>query len=802
MDAPAPYRAASIKTGNSLKTVALTKHISEISHMTLPEIEAVVDLVAQVIPAGNVPGMILSGLSRLPERRPPLATLQRDINLLFKGVEQTLDKAVYAAFFAGPAAVIWGYQNLLKLAGKDPATAFPEGTWQFYVDYALREDTARHANETHGFDTRLAEHGLHLGPVDRVTAWAMAAIHLLHQYPALLANEWRERVHTRLLRELTANTPHAAPCARLYRAWETRRPYSRHANTPADQTYSDYRRAQFDAFLAEAMRDLPAPMRQRWVSATRVAEAEDLPAYQQQMSLLAYLDPGAYGETRTTYSATEARVGIIAQRRYFLLPICAAGSAEPLDVHVARAQIAALLSQAPSASPPSLAALARVKRAQLPALRAKLNPDFVREWDALRRAPILLNTDQRPRALPLSEIRQAERGVGDHGLTIFDTGESFVFDQSHILFDGAWGAALAEIFTNEALSWAVYLHSLPPVTPTPHAQFVALGLRLTTPELSALAQAPQATPEVGAATEAVNLKAIQTLRKAFKQRNDQLQLTINDLLVLYRAIHAVTYRPSAALVNELLRLNNEAARLALDEIENSRRQNPAILIPIDASQHDPVDRLYPLSFEVPLADLDLLNLHAQVLQALTAYETAKSNRAAAYNKFEQLQRTYLAALAGFGAVLSKAKDIALMGESASVGAIKLLAGIPKPLQKLLDAVPGRFGVLNDLIKGREVFSNVGAVAPTSTLSRFITAKDDNDKKTLAWGAMTDATGILRLTLRDFRPHVGALIAIGQRELAERLAQDYIEVYARGLNDYTRDLRRITQAGRETRLEKA
>ncbi|MEE8390451.1 MAG: hypothetical protein V3S14_06595, partial [Anaerolineae bacterium] len=70
---------------------------------------------------------------------------------------------------------------MLKLAGKDPDDAFPEGTWQFYVDYALREDTARHANETHGFDTALNQHQIHLSAVDRITAWTMAAIHCLHQ---------------------------------------------------------------------------------------------------------------------------------------------------------------------------------------------------------------------------------------------------------------------------------------------------------------------------------------------------------------------------------------------------------------------------------------------------------------------------------------------------------------------------------------------------------------------------------------------------------------------------------------------
>lgn len=158
-----------------------------------------------------------------------------------------------------------------------------------------------------------------------------------------------------------------------------------------------------------------------------------------------------------------------------------------------------------------------------------------------------------------------------------------------------------------------------------------------------------------------------------------------------------------------------------------------------------------------------------------------------------MQREYLATLAGFGAVSSRAKEIALTGESASVGTIRLLAHMPLALQTLLDRIPGRFDVLNDLIKGREVFSNVGAVANNSTLTRFVTAKDDNEKKTLAWGVLTDAQGVLRLTLRDFRPHVEPLIAIGRRDLALRMAQDYVEAYARGLNHYVHGLQHITLA---------
>ena len=800
------FKRASVKTADNLKTTAQSQLVRDLSRLSLPEIEAITNLVSQIIPAGNVPGAILSGLARLPGLRPPAKTMRRDVDLLFRGVEQVLDKAVYAAFFAGPAAIIWGYQNLLKLAGKDPSDSFPEGTWQFYVDYALREDTARHANETHGFDTMLAQHHLRVSVVDRVTAWVMAAIHCLHQFDDLLANEWRERVHTALLREVMAGTPEATHYARLYRDWEAQRPYGRGQDAHPDENYPAYRRARFDKFIDEALRELPDSVRREWKANVGTAEMEDLPAYRRQMSILAYLEPGAYGEARVPIPIQQTQIGVIHNGRYHLIPICSPGTSRPADVAIIRAQVARFMSLTSDVVPAELARLARVKRTALSSLCSKFSPTLNEEIKALRSTPILLNFDGRSRGLPLSELRQAERGVGDHALTIFDTGETFVFDQSHIFFDGAWGAALAEILTNEALSWAVYLNSLPAAQQASQQFYVAPVFRFQSSELHLISQAPHVTAEVGAESDEANLKSILNLRKYFKLRSDLLQLTVNDLLVLYRAIHAVTYQPDSVLVADLKKLWSDsatklAAQTALEEVENIRRVNPAILIPIDASQHSPRERLYPMSFEVPLNDLDFIQLHTKTLHALDAYEKGSGDRTKLYAEFDRLQRMYLAALAGFGAVLNRAKEVAILGESTSVGSIKLLAYMPAPLQRLLDNIPGRFDVLNDIIKGREVFSNVGAVAKTSTLTRFITAKDDNDKKTLAWGVITDAQGVMRVTLRDFRLHVALLEAAGQRDLARRLAEDYLSAYVRGLNQYVLDLRRMTISSRETRLLK-
>ncbi|MCZ2123159.1 MAG: choline/carnitine O-acyltransferase [Anaerolineales bacterium] len=793
------YQQASQLTADDLRTVAKKISAQQLSRLSLPELDAVVDLISKVVPAGNVPGMILSGLARLPGRRIPAQKMQQDVNALFSGVEQILDKAVYRTFFAGPAAIISGYQNLLKLAGKDPSSAFPEGVWQFYAGYALREDTARHTNETHGFDTLLDQYKIRLSPADRLTAWAMASINCLHQYNALLENEWRERVSLTLLQEAFGSVAAKAQrYSRLYREWEIQRPYRREEDG-AKYDYPAYRKLKFEQFLNKSLLTLPAATYETWMDKLKAATQQDLQAYQKQMSILAYLEPGPYGETRVPFDIKDAQIGVIHRDSYYLLPACEQGASQPLNVLTVRAQMAALLET--SASQPSqISALTRIKRSALANLRNKLNPTLVSDLDILRYAPIILSADQRARALPLSELRQTERGVGSHALTIFDTGETFVFDQSHIFFDGAWGTALAEIMTNEALSWAHYLSLLPSPAPAPTRLYTSLVLPLQPTDADLIAQAPQILPEVNAETDKVKLKPCLELRKHFKQRNEQIQLTINDLLVLYRAFHAAKYRPSKKLsdeVGKLAQTNPEVAANIRQLVEETSRTNPSILIPMDASQKNPRERVYPLNLEVPVVDLNLIALHAQTVQLLDAYEKSKEDRAVMFNAFQQYQKVYLASLAGFGAFLARAKAVAIQGESSSVGAIKLLAHLPAAIQSLLDKIPEKFDLLNSILKGREVFSNVGAVTQNSTLTRFSTAKDDNAQKQLAWGVITDAQGVMRISLRDFRPQVTSLLNIGRKDLAALIAQDYLEGYAEDFNAFIKDLSRVTLASRES-----
>jgi hypothetical protein len=337
--------------------------------------------------------------------------------------------------------------------------------------------------------------------------------------------------------------------------------------------------------------------------------------------------------------------------------------------------------------------------------------------------------------------------------------------------------------------------------PAPSRIYTSLTLQLSPADLDLVQQAPKVTFEAGAESDRADIKACLALRKDFKKRSDQIELTVNDLLVLYRAIHASTYVPSKKLSDEIQRLSDSKPDVAASlrqVVEEGSRTNPSILVPMDASLKAPRDRVSPLCIEAPLADLNLLLLHSESLKLLDAYENARSgDRAVLFNTFNTMQRKYLAALRGLGTYFSRSKDMASQGESAAAGAIKLLAHLPLPIQRLLDKIPERFEALNNLIKGREVISNVGAVVPNSTLTRFMTAKDDNNQKQLAWGVITDARLNLRIHLRDFRPHVQTLYNIGRRDLAALIAQDYLDAYAAGFNRYVRELERITAASRKT-----
>ena len=315
-----------------------------------------------------------------------------------------------------------------------------------------------------------------------------------------------------------------------------------------------------------------------------------------------------------------------------------------LTRHLFGVSVRAIVAYPSQEAPAELVPLAGIKRKQWEAMRRKLPKKLVEELSMLRLCPIILNFNPRNQEQPLAEIRQAERGIGDHALTIFDTRETFVFDQSHIFFDGTWGVALAEIMTNEALAWAYHLAQTDELTPI--ARPYSPRFHLTKNIRQYVSKLEQVIPEVSAENGKVRLKHVMSLRRIFKQRSDLLNLTVNDLLLLYRAIHAVSYQADEELIATVKQITSDkfSRDVANDALKALRadKQPPATLIPVDGSQHSPRDRLYPMSFEVPLRDLNLLQLHERVIDALKAYESGASGET-----FDELQRHYLATLAGF-----------------------------------------------------------------------------------------------------------------------------------------------------------
>ncbi len=793
------YQQASIKTAGDLRTIATATQLQQLSQLSLPEIDHLVDEIARVVPAGNVPSMILNGLGKIRGRKLVAADNRKHIDMLFRGVRQTLDEAVYATFFAGPAAVLYGYQRLLQLAGKDPASSFPDGTWQFYLEFALREDSARHANETTGFHDRLRQYGIRLDEKQMLAAWVTTLAYFLRDLPGILANEWVEPVALRLLREVADefDLSTGTDYQRLAGAWSRQLPFGRGADA-GDDDYATYRRRRFNAFIDPYVLGLPPAAYQAYETRLQHLEDTELPPYQEQLDWLATLEPHPYKEERVHYFQDDAFIGIIWQGRYHVLPI-----RDLFDPAAVLSTATAVLDhQADSASAPLDELLVTARRSEQADLRQRLDPQTLQELDVLRHTPVLINWDARQRDQPLAMIRQGKRGIGDHALTLFRTADSIVLDQSHIFFDGAWGAAVAEILTNEALSWAQYFAQLPLESPAAATSLRVLALKAPA-ELIEPARQASIPAETSAETDAIQIRPMLALRKLLKQRSDLAQVTVNDLFILYRGLHAARYQPSDELNQTLETLSQEdssGAKQAFRLIQQSLRQlqtkNPSILIPVDARGYDPRERLFPMAFRNPFTDF--LDHHERTLKALQAYKSqAPGSRGDVFQEFYEAQLVYLRLIGGFGELLSRYKQVALAGQSTSTASIKLLGHLPTPLQKLLDTIPSKFEVLNEIIKGEEVFSNVGRVATGSTLRRFTTAKDDNEQKTLMWGVITDDDDVVRLSLRDFRPHVTVLHQIGKPEVAQLVAQDYVDAYAEGLNRYIAELRQITIASRET-----
>jgi hypothetical protein len=772
-------------TANNIRRLMTETHQEQqhnTSLLSVQEREELIKMVAQVLPAGNVTSFILGGILNLKGRDVSPAEGRTHVGSLLKGLSIVRNNAFYSMMFVGPATVLAGYNMLLKLAGVNTEDFLPDGVWQFYTEFGLREDTARHQSETLGFHHATAALGL--GEVEKLSAWLMTCMWLLRVYDDLLANEWEERTRIKALQETTGLTG-------LHRIWQKIIPYSL---PHGEQNLVLYRRARFERFCAEQLNAVGHEQRSNfesfWKERLAVEQrASALQTYQSQMDIRAALEAGEYSEKRVPIAKADLHIGIVYKHRYYLVqyvdPVAPNASAR------VQQQAQAVLHGTGSAAEVDTI-LSKVPRTGQEEVRRRLHPEQLHALNRLRTAPVLINWDTVSQAQPLSSIRERQRGVGDHALTLFRTDASMVFDFSHIFFDGPWAMAVAEMMTGEAIRFA----QIRVATPLPHAKPASALNLIATPDFARHARKRSVSTAAVSAEVSLNLAELTETRKLLMSRTNGVTLTINDLLILYRSIFNQVYQPSAQVkraVEGLLRGKDTRAfaQAMLDDWQVRQEINPSIMIPIDASQSNPRDRIFPSIFRSPFADL--LPQHIAAVETLQTVNTQYFNKKHAQETFKAARAEYLSTLKAFGEVMRRYREIAMQGQSTSATAIRLIAGLPGAMQRIADGIPGRLTFMNEALKGEEVFSNVGQVAPGSSLARFVSAKDDNDKKVLVWGVLTDNHSVMHITLRDFRPAVTALSLNGFHDLAQQITLDFAAAYVRGLAKYVEELKTIVAA---------
>ncbi len=822
--------ADSQKTIVSLNRVK-TETLVELSSLSLPEVEKLKHEIAVSLPKSNLPGLILAGLTNIKSRSITRKKAEDDINALFQGTS-LLPEGLMWVLYGGPALVLSSYQRILELAGKDQKSAFPDGVWQFYVEFGLREDTGRHANETLAYHL---ERSRTASTVDDITAWIMTSIYLLFDIDGITANLWNEWTTLRLLSEAARSEglENVNPFSTMLRSWNTARPYT----SAAGVSYAEKRHKAFDRFSQEYF-DLLSPKKALEVRQefNRLA-VEERPAYQRQMSLLARLEPGKFRDQRVPVPLWQSKIGLIWRGHTYLFDACMRddygravvftndGDNWPLEQNVSGTpidpfarplrirggwvyredeasdepfgyiappdvrSIKGLVQQIiTSDTPPSDSdadlLLVSAPRAEQEDLRSMLPMPTRRALKELGMAPIIINWDEQSRNLPLGRLRrQARRGVGDHPLTIMRTDSSIVFDQSHVFFDGTWGMTIAEVMTNQAIDWCRHAMNADVMSGARAQRLSLIGSSEFVKRSNQTRSEENYTyAEAAAETSDIDLKQLQKVRYYLRQRG--VQLTINDMLVLGRVFHAEEYIPSADLSKAVANLPEKLMLKVMKSVESSTGVNPSMLIPMDASFKDPRDRVYPTSFRNPLTGM--MDAYDESKLAYGMYLVRQD--ADAWYDLDESRKQFFSYLLYFGELLKAIKAITTRGESFNMATIRLMGHLPSSVQQILDQIPQRVGILNEVVKGEEVFSNVGRVAAGSSLSRFISAKDDGKAKRLVWGILTDDNGSMQVTLRDFRAHVEPLVEANYIDAADLVAYDYVRAYADTVNRLVTEIR--------------
>jgi hypothetical protein len=781
-------------TAATIRQILQKRKTEELTRVNLDDITELAEEVSRVVPAGNVVAMVLSQLSSIKGNQVSGDETRQMMGLLKQGMSTFLDKATYLTFYTTPAILINGYQKILEAAGKDPASAFPNGTWQYYLEFGLREDTARHACETRGLQWAIKDEQLDVNDVDQLASWIMAASWLISIYDDLLFQEYRERI---MLRDVADGLMDP----QLSTKWVQRRPYQR----PDTITYLQHRREEFDAFIFDALRSQMSEHEAEKTLDTMYEHEETIlkdvrSAYRDQMTILTTLQPEDFSDVRLPFELTECQVAVAYRDKYFLVPVIHNG--KPLDLQTIRALAQSILDTQHEHTRQGIdEILVEIPRQLQSQARQQLSPKLEENIQTLKLAPIIINWDGGDSSQTLSEIRKGRRGIGDHAMTLFKTKKSMVFDQSHIYFDAVWGMAVSEILTRRATDFLREIENNPgEARPSMHPTEIDLVPREDV--ANRILRMLDKSYEVSAEIHLDILQQFNEVRRLLQQRSRELKLTVNDLLILYRSQFNQDYFPSKYLVTKLEELENEGDRLqsraaheALQALQNIASEFPAFLIPIDATSNDPKERIFPITFKPQPPWTGIRPHHRETWNQLLEFEHMidhdEDNQA--WDIFNESRTHYLEMLRMFYVLMYRYKEVALAGGSLSTVTLQILSAVPQRLQSWLSGIPDRIDLLNDMLKGTEVFSNVGRVADDSSLTRFITAKDDNEKKVLCWGIMTRADDVMVVTLRDFRPWVTTLNARGATDVANLITQDYLQGFADGLSIYLEQLARIARA---------
>lgn len=778
--------------------------------------------------SSTVFGIIRSGASLLKARRIAARDDSRRVSL--KSV--AADWLVYGTMIVAPAIGLNILQNIrTSITGKP--REHPDGSWQFYLYSGLREDLAHHTNETTGYQ---ANRPTSANDLDDLTAWVMTLIQFAWSYDMLMGVVWDEWTLLRLVEKYAtrAELANNKLFDRLQRQWELKRPY----DAPLNGTYADVRQAAFKTFITPRINQLPVQAQHHLQDEIAALQSERS-RYIEQMSLLARIVPGRYIDTRERIEIWDAHIAIIYQGRYHVIRLAACdddgqplmfrpdGSREKLRTvdgslyhpkygrlitdgeqllaaefedrpvgyldMVSVAQVRYQLSQI-LASPRQEdweranqvdILLSETPRRYHQRLRRELPRRTRNQLAALQKTPVIINWDERDSTNTLADLRRAQRGIGDHALTVIKTDNTMVFDQHHIFFDGTWSLAMAEVLTSAAVQWCKRSMAIPPIETRPARTF-----RLEPSEaFLSKARDLQQQPEVSAETTIFDISQIFKLRKMLFEVTGT-QLTVNDLLMTTRIFHAAHYTPSLPVQSALdefrataiTKDEEEALQAIEDSLQRGRLINPALLIPVDASPSEPYERIYPITFRNLLDQM--VWIWDDTWEAYQAYRRIEPPNTpegiAAYDRFVERRRELASTLRTFSSVFDAMKRVALSGGSVNIAILKLLVGLPAWMQYYIRGFAEVFAVVNEIARGEEVYSNVGRVAKGSTLSRFMSARDDGKTKTLVWGIMTDDNNRMIVTMRDFRLHVKPLMEAGHEELARKLAQDYVNKYTEAL----------------------